>query len=331
MIKKLFVLLLSIQLSFGFTVTDPTSYVYFMQQIKQTTDMIDNITTQIETLGGIRSSVDDMKRDIYNSKDSLEGAIYNLQNSVKSMSEASRSVEIKSLFSMDRKSIGNTHGGILYENISDTIKAYFKEADEKTIMKAGGKEKFKDLQIKLYTIKKALEQTNLNDFKKVMKAKIDYEQVEKSALVSDYLYKQTKITRQDAQQLSLAQVHRTYNDLFNPTEKQLQDQLAEEKRIESYGKYIENSSSLYQQNKTTNYILYEILKFSIKQYKASVEYRNSIVSLHLKNGNNKKYIELLATNEDLTKVMRNELVPTRTKSRLDELKKSDPAGRNFRF
>jgi small-conductance mechanosensitive channel len=135
MLKKLITLILSYQLTFGFVVTDPASYVYFMQQIQQMTEMINKVTTQIETLGGIRTALDETKRQIYNAKDNLEGAFSNLQDSLKDLKEATSNAEIKSLFDMSRDSIStNSTEGILYKDITQEIQSYFDSADN-AIMK----------------------------------------------------------------------------------------------------------------------------------------------------------------------------------------------------
>jgi len=185
--KIILILLLSQVLNAVQPVTDMGSYSYYVNQINQTSTLINNSTQQIKSLGGIRSSIDDMKRDIYNAKDTLEGSIKNLKGSIKKLKEAGKSVEVKSLFSMRRDSIGSTSDGVFYDDISNEINSYFKAADEVLIEKNGGKDNMKKNKLVLYKLNKSLGKTSLNGFKAVMGSKINYEELENTRLVEDYI------------------------------------------------------------------------------------------------------------------------------------------------
>ncbi|RLA82765.1 MAG: hypothetical protein DRG78_06260 [Epsilonproteobacteria bacterium] len=339
MLKRIIILIGSCQLSLmAMPVTDLGSYAYYVSMMNQTIQLIDNATKQIESLGGIRSSVDDMKRDVYNTKDTLEGSVENVKSSMKRLNKATKSVEVKSLFSMRRDSIGNSSGGIMYGDISEKMNYYFKAADQKIIDAHGGRENMKKPELKLYKLNKALGKTTLNGFKSVMGTKIDYEEVKNTRRVEEYVKKVSQLTRKDAQQLALSNVHKTYNDLFNPSEKVQEEQAEDEARINSLVQGITASKDLMQQNKTTNLLLAELLRVTIKQYKSAVEYRNGIVSLYLQNSNNEKFLELVNKNKELQNVRENSrltqkiLLKLNKNNRLYEnLKKADPNGTGFRL
>ena len=84
MIKKTLALILSYELVFAVTpVTDTNAYFYMISAINQTTQLIQGMTQQIQTLGGIRTVMDDVKADINDAKSSLQGSIEALKSASK--------------------------------------------------------------------------------------------------------------------------------------------------------------------------------------------------------------------------------------------------------
>lgn len=337
MTKKsiVFTILLNVNLfgvgGVGDVVSDPGSYAYYMQQISQMTKTIDLITTQIETLGGIRTVVDETKRTIYNAKDNLENVMGNLKGSMEGLTKAMSNTEIKSLWSIKRNSIGNGSGGLLYGDISKQIRTYFEVADEEVIKRMGGKEKLKELEIELYTLNKALSEVNINDFQAVMGTKIDAKKVNEGLLMTKYLQDMKNQTRGDIQQNAFANVQENYNELFHPTYEQKFKREQDLKRLESLTKYIETSDDFMQQTQTTNLILVEILNILNREYKSALKYRNAIASLHLKNINNPAYLARLVDNQEkMQEDMKNITYKVDT-SKYNSLKKADSFGVGFRF
>ena len=309
------------------------SFQLQIKSIGEYAKTINLLTNQIKTLGGIRTSIDDMKRGMFNAKDSLEGAFTNLQGSLEGLHGAMDNAEIKSLFSIKRSSIGNGSGGILYEDISGKINAYLKIADDEMIKAMGGKKKAKELQVKLYTIQKALSQTNLNDFKSVMSANINGKEMEKSLLIQDYLKNIESVTKENIQQDGFANVQADYNEWFHPTEEQKAKRKKERERLSSFTKYITSSTDINQQTQTTNMILQEMLKIMMKEYKSALKYRNSIASLYLKNYNNPSFLNQVATNRDKIqeKINKVEKSVYSNSTKHGSLKKAAPSGAGFRF
>lgn len=337
-IRKIIVVLMSLQLSLyavvgvGDVVTDPGSYSYYMQQIAQVTKSIDLMTTQIKTLGGIRTAVDDTKRKIYNTKDNLENVMKNLKGSMVALTDAMSNAEVKSLWSIKRSSIGTGSGGLFYGDISKQIEAYFVAADDAVIKRMGGKEKFKKwVAMELYNPKKALSQVDLNDFKAVMGAEIDVKKVKKSLLVSEYLRNVKKGTREDVQQNALGNVQNDYNDFFYPTDAQKFKREEDLKRLESFTKYIQTSGDSMQQTQTTNLVLVEILNILNREYKSALKYRNAIASLHMKNINNPAYLARLVDNQKNMKEEIEKITNKVDNSKYSKLKKASSLGVGFRF
>jgi len=315
----------------GSVVSDPGSYAYYMQQIAQMTKYIDMVTKQIETLGGIRTAVDDTKRSLYNAKDNLEQVMGNLKSSMESLTSAMKNTEIKSLWSLKRSSIGSGSGGLLSGDISKQIETYFKIADEEVIKRMGGKEKLKELEIELYTLNKALSQTNLNDFQAVMSSKIDSKKINEGLLVTEYLQNVKRQTREDTQQNAFANVQEGYNEFFNPTDFMKSKREEDLKRLESFTKYIETSNDFMQQTQTTNLILVEILNILNKEYKSALRYRNAIASLHLKNINNPAYLAQLVDNQEKIQDDIKNIPYVEDTSKVKSLKRADSYGVGFRF
>lgn len=123
--------LLGVKLLYGpDVVTDPVSYTYYVQQINQTTQMIQNMQQQIQTLGGIKTAVDDMKRQVYTVQDSVTNALNGLQNATNGLFDSMAQVDdrVDEIFSMERDSISTVEGdstGIYYRSTAELIDDIF--------------------------------------------------------------------------------------------------------------------------------------------------------------------------------------------------------------
>jgi hypothetical protein len=332
MLKKFIALILSYQLSFGFVVTDPASYVYFMQQVAQFTQMINQITTQIETLGGIRTALDETKRQIYNTKDNLEGAFANLQDSIKGLHEATDNTEIKSLFDLGRDSITtNSTEGIFYKDITEKIQGYFDSADE-AIMKDIDKAKLQAFDQELKKTTEALSANSSKEFLETLNT-MDFDKMQKNLLIKDYLVELKKGGKEAIQQLAL----KTNNDLWIehtlPNEEQQEKQKERKERIQKYISYIENSSDIYQQTQTTNMVLVEIMTILQEEYKSALNFRNAMTLLFLGNSDNQQFLKQVEKNQkayaQLQKGQDIEIDDTGL-SRIQNLPKANPFGIGFR-
>lgn len=121
--KQFLMLLLCFQLSFsirGEVVSDPTSYTYYVQQIDSARKQVDLLTKEVETLGGIKTSTDDVKRQIYTVQDTFQGAMNSLINAQLGLANAVLNTPetVDKLFSPDRDSITTSpgDGGKYYED-----------------------------------------------------------------------------------------------------------------------------------------------------------------------------------------------------------------------
>lgn len=296
--KKIIALLLSFQLSYSFTVTDPASYVYFMEQIAQMTEVIQGITKQIETLGGIRTALDETKRVFYDTKSNLEGAFSNLQDALKDLREATSNAEIKSLFDFSEDSIStNSTDGILYKDITQEIQSYFDSADE-ALLKRFDKAKLVAFDEEMKKINQALKANSLEEFN-VDLQKIDYNKISKNILLRDQLRKIQGDGKKGFQNLALRQNNDIWNKYFLPTEEQEEQRKQRQEKVEKYISYIEQSSDMYQQAQTTNMILAEILTVLNDEYKSAITFRNAMALLYLDNSDNTAFITQLKKIEKL--------------------------------
>jgi hypothetical protein len=332
MLKKFLVLLLSYQLSFSFVTTDPTSYIYFMQQIQQMTKMIDAATTQIKTLGGIRTAMDETKRQIYNAKDNLDGAFSNLQSAMKDLQEATSNAEVKSLFDLGRDSIKtNSTEGILYKNITNEIQSYFDNADD-AIMKNFDKAKLQAYDEEMKKLTAALSSNSLEDAKKNLET-LDYAKISKNLLLRDYLASLQGKSKEGYRNYALKMNNDIWNKYFLPNEEEKEKRKARQEKVAKYISYIENSSDIYQQTQTTNMILSEILTVLNEEYKSAISYRNAMSLLYLSNSDNQSFLDQIKKNREVygkLKKSQDVQIDDIGLSRIQNLPKSNPYGVGFR-
>lgn len=332
MLKKFIALILSYQLSFGFVVSDPASYVYFMQQIQQMTEMINKVTTQIETLGGIRTALDETKRQIYNAKDNLEGAFSNLQDSMKSLKEATDNTEIKSLFDLGRDSITtNSTEGIFYKDITEKVQGYFDSADE-AIMKDIDKAKLQAFDLEMKQMNAALSSNSLEEAQRSLNS-MDFAAMQKNILIKDYLVELKKGGKEAIQQLALKQNNDLWIKHNLPNEEQKEKQRERQERLAKYISYIENSADIYQQTQTTNMILVEIMTILKEEYNSALNYRNAMTLLFLGNSDNQQFLKQVEKNQkayaELQKGQYVEIDDTGL-NHIQNLPKANPFGIGFR-
>lgn len=123
--------LLGVKLLYGpDVVSDPGSYTYYVTQINQMTQMIQNMQQQIQTLGGVKTAVDDMKRQVYTVQDTVTNALNGLQNATNGLFDSMANVDntVDDIFSMERDSISTTEGdssGIFYRSTAELIDDIF--------------------------------------------------------------------------------------------------------------------------------------------------------------------------------------------------------------
>jgi carbon monoxide dehydrogenase subunit G len=120
-------------LGIGDTVTDPGSYLYYIQQIEQMTEMLNKTQQQVETLGGIKTVTDDVKRQLYRVHDQFVGAIETYKRANESLTNAVNNTPntIDKLFSIDRDSITTSpnDGGVFYKETAELIDDMFKATE----------------------------------------------------------------------------------------------------------------------------------------------------------------------------------------------------------
>ena len=131
MLKRIIIILLSFELSFAspMVVSDPVSYTHYIEQINEFKKQVDLMTKQVETLGGIKTATDDVKRQIYTVKEQFNDTMMAMMKAGERMGEALANTKdnVKKLGSYRKDSITTTQsdGGYLYEDTAKLIDAFF--------------------------------------------------------------------------------------------------------------------------------------------------------------------------------------------------------------
>ena len=119
-------------LAAGMAVSDPTSYTFYVQQINAATEQIKLIQKEVETLGGIKTSTDDVKRQIYRVQDDFRNAMNNLVNAQKGLASAILETPetVDKLVSTDRDSITTApgDGGVFYEDTGEFLDEMYRKS-----------------------------------------------------------------------------------------------------------------------------------------------------------------------------------------------------------
>lgn len=310
--NKVIMILLSCQvMSAGpLSVADTRAYQYLIGNINQTSSLINNTSTQIQTLGGIRTVMDDLKSGLNDAKSSLEGSTDSLKRASENLKNTVNNVELKSLFDMDAKRTTTGGSGIAYDDIAKVFKDSFAAADNALLKSIGGEEKLNSFLVNQYKLNKALRMNSIDDFKSVMNeapSKAEIQEQKRKMLIHQYIKNYEKLDFKSKQNLAAASINGEWKSYFFPTTlKDIQKKEAREQRIEDLQKYVEHSKDIRQSIKTTNMLLFELLQLMYKEYTNALNFRNAMTIMYLKNGTNSA-------------------LATELKERFDEMKKT-PAG-----
>lgn len=302
MIKKTLALILSYELVFGVTpVTDTKAYFYMISAINQTTQLIQGMTQQIQTLGGIRTVMDDVKADINDAKSSLQGSMEALKSASKTLNSSLKNVELNSLFDMDAQRTTSSGTGIAYNDISKVIDNSMKKADDALINSFGGHAAYQKFLQRQYKLVSALRTNSIEDFQKALNSPAsmsDVVNLQQQMLISDYVEKTKKLDTMGKQTLSAQMISKEWEKEFFPNAEQQKDREDDVKRLTELANFIEKAKDMKQSTKTTNMILFEILMLLQKEHKSALNYRNAMTSLYLRNGKSAKLIGELKRRQD---------------------------------
>lgn len=333
MIRKiLIIVLINLNLYSTYPVTDVMSYQYMISGIKQTTEMINGITKQIQSLGGIRSSIDEMKTTINDTKNDLQGSLNSLERARKNLQNTVHNVEIKSLFDMNKTS--GTRGGILYEDISKIFNDAYKEADNAFIRSIGGKEKLDDFLKSQYKLIDIVNANSWQDFQSAMNGgePINIAEKKRQILVKDYVEETKKLDTESKKYIAAELINREWKSTFFPvTDEELEKIDKRTERLKELSEFIEKSSDVKQSIKTTNMILLEMLQLLQQDFNSALHFRNAMVSTFL---DKKKGVgialELKERAEELRKLKLGDLPKAYKDSKLSKMKGANPYGIGWR-
>jgi hypothetical protein len=306
MTKKILLILISKIFLYAVTpVTDTDAYYYLINQINQTTQLLNGTSQQIATLGAIRMVMDDVKSDINDAKSNLKGSVQSLENAGKNFENTIDNVEIKSLLNLDaeRTTVTGTGTGIAYNDLARVFTDSFKKADDGLINMFGGKTNLNYFMKNQHQLTKALRTNSIEDFKRVMNENIDSEQVKNEILIHDYIEKTKNLDTQAKQSISAQLISQEWQKTFFPTtENQLQEKEERKQRMSELIGYIENSKDMRQSIKTTNMLLMELLQLAQKNFNSALHFRNAMASMYLRNGKGSELAtELKKRQEELEK------------------------------
>ena len=106
-------------------VSDPGSYHYHVEQITMATKQLNELTKQVQTLGGIKTATDDVKRQIYRVQDDFTMAMNNLVRAQQGLADSILNTDetVDKLFSTDRDSITTSpsDGGVIYRDTAEFL------------------------------------------------------------------------------------------------------------------------------------------------------------------------------------------------------------------
>lgn len=110
-------------------VTDPISYTHYIEQMKEFQKQVELMTKQVETLGGIKTATDDVKKQIYTVKEQFTDAFMGLMKAGQKLGEAGGKVgeTFKQIGSYKKDSIttDSSDGGFFYEDMAKMIDGFF--------------------------------------------------------------------------------------------------------------------------------------------------------------------------------------------------------------
>lgn len=171
--KKLFTLVLAAKLfGAGATVHDP---VFMAQYLTEMTKLLNNASAQVKSLGGIATTVNETKTNIYNTAVTLENAMWNFTRAAQNFTETAQPKNIyksiQKLSSTDPADFTTYNGnkGVFYDDIQGYINAGDEISDERM-------RSHKEAINKLRRIANALRQTSYKDFKDALdiKERVEY-------------------------------------------------------------------------------------------------------------------------------------------------------------
>jgi hypothetical protein len=130
MFRKLMFLLVTSYSVAEMAVYDIGSYAYYIEQIEQATELLQKMQQEVETLGGIKTATDDVKRQIYHVQDAFRNAINSYIAASESLANAINNTPdtVDKLFSTDRDSITTspTQGGVYYQDTTALLDDLYK-------------------------------------------------------------------------------------------------------------------------------------------------------------------------------------------------------------
>lgn len=264
-------MLLSVNSVFAMEVHDSMLYANTIMLINQTTDLLKNAREQVETLGGVKTIVDETKSNIYNMKNGLERSIGRLTDEARKLKESasaeSMDKTISSLSSTDPADFQNSpnNKGIFYQDLKDLRNEGLENVGwygQNEITEA-----LKNTSDSLKKVSTALTKTNYRDF---MKALDDIDRQE-----------DIKNAKEQYGGKTLAEMHRQAEELY------MDFNISENiERLEMLAQEINNpdAKDMVQMQQLSNILLHELIReiFKLRQgmnivtYSASTYYARGL-------------------------------------------------------
>jgi hypothetical protein len=243
----------------GDIVSDPTSYTYYMKQIKAMNDQLESAFKQVEELNKINQLTEKANdllfntgEKIFNPQKRILGIVNDLQSSISRMQSLGERV----------KNMGTERFIKDYHNVNKPL----------------NNEEFEKWQAefeKLFSLKDDETYEQLEDnLQKAIKSG-DYKQYERAVnMFNDYI-KIRNIEREKLRYYSLLAPSKWYNEYYLSEEgkKRRDDRF---KKIGKYTMQIDNEKDLMKQQQTTNQILLLIVETIDEQYNLQMQFFNAM-------------------------------------------------------
>jgi hypothetical protein len=248
----------------GDIVSDPTSYTYYMKQIKAMNDQLESAFKQVEQLNKlneITKKVEDLifntGEKIFNPQKRIIGIVGDLQSSISRMQSLAERVKNigAERFIKDYHNVNKPLNNEEFEKWQAEFEKLFEDQNDETLIELDKK------------VQVAVKSGNYNKYERAVNEFNNYVRVK-------------QIEKDKLMKFSLLAPSKWYNEYYLSEEgkKRRDDRF---KKIEKYTMQIDNEKDLMKQQQTTNQILLLIVETIDEQYNLQMQFFNAMSILAL--------------------------------------------------
>ncbi len=239
----------------GGIVSDPTSYTYMAKEIKIMNDQLQTAVQTLDQMDKVNSAIDQANNLILKSGEK----IYNPQKTIMGLFNKMQSTKSKfERLANDVQNMGAERFFKDFHNVKEPIRADLLKkwkANFNGLFDDKQDEKYQELQKK---VKDSVESNNYKSYEKAI------------SNLKEYL-KLKKIEREALKKYSLMATMDLYNEYFINADR-VKEREEQNQRILDYVDQIATSTTMHNQQQTTNLILIELLDFAKSQYEMQMKF-----------------------------------------------------------